>query len=166
MPIEHVKGDVTLPVESTAERVVAHIVNDAGKYGAGVSGAIEKRWPEAAEYYRKQYKLARKNVQLGCVLWTAPPGNIMIAQMVAQHGVRHFGNTRPIRYEFLEECLAKVATAARVLPEKHHFDDRHLQDVSIHMPRIGAGLAGGRWERIEGLIDEVFWDLKVFIYTP
>jgi ATP-dependent helicase HepA len=46
----------------------------------------------------------------------------------------------PIRYEAVEECLAKVAETAREVK------------ASVHMPRIGCGLAGGEWSRIEPLI--------------
>ena len=163
MPLKHIAGDVTDPIKFV-DNVVAHVVNDAGKYGAGVSGAIAKRWPEAEKYYRAQHKYANHKVKLGEVLWSAPDPHLLVAQMVAMRGVRSFGKPKPIRYEALEECLVKVAKAARVLPAP---DDRaSFEHVAIHMPRIGAGLAGGDWDHIEPLIEEVFWDLKVFIYTP
>jgi len=165
MTISHISGDVTELVKSTQHRVVAHIVNDAGKYGAGVSGAIAKAWPEAEEYYRRQYKAARHNVKLGCVLWTGAYDNVMVAQMVAQRGVRSSANAKPIRYDALEECLTKLARGARVLPDADAVRDP-TRNVSIHMPRIGSSLAGGDWGIIEPLIDEVLWDLQVFIYTP
>jgi len=37
-------------------------------------------------------------------------------------------------------CLAKVALKAVAL------------ETSVHMPRIGCGLAGGKWEKIETII--------------
>lgn len=46
----------------------------------------------------------------------------------------------PIRYEATEEALSKVAQEAIA------------KSASVHMPRIGAGLAGGKWEIIEGLV--------------
>ncbi|RAJ47078.1 hypothetical protein K353_00279 [Kitasatospora sp. SolWspMP-SS2h] len=30
----------------------------------------------------------------------------------------------------------------------------HRLGASVHMPRIGCGLAGGRWERIEPLVTD------------
>lgn len=48
----------------------------------------------------------------------------------------------PIRYEAVRSALEKVAVHA-------------LQhDASIHMPRIGCGLAGGTWDKIEPLLTE------------
>lgn len=48
----------------------------------------------------------------------------------------------PIRYEAVRSALEKVAAHA-------------LQhDASVHMPRIGCGLAGGTWDKIEPLLTE------------
>ena len=60
--------------------------------------------------------------------------------MVGQHGMKGSEQAPPIRYEAVEECLGKVAAKAQEL------------GASVHMPRIGSGLAGGRWELIEPLI--------------
>jgi len=65
---------------------------------------------------------------------------VWVANMVGQHGVRGGSRTPPIRYEAVASCLAQLALKAREL------------DASVHMPRIGCGLAGGKWERIEPLI--------------
>jgi len=45
-----------------------------------------------------------------------------------------------IRYAALRQCLATVATFAT---EQH---------ASAHMPRIGCGLAGGRWDVVRELV--------------
>jgi O-acetyl-ADP-ribose deacetylase (regulator of RNase III) len=46
----------------------------------------------------------------------------------------------PILYEAVREALAELARFAR------------SEGASVHMPRIGCGLAGGTWDRIEPLI--------------
>lgn len=48
----------------------------------------------------------------------------------------------PIRYEAVREGLKRVAQEAKSL------------GASVHMPRIGCGLAGGRWEEIEPIIEQ------------
>ncbi len=63
-----------------------------------------------------------------------------VANMVAQHGMRTGSSGPPIRYEAVERCLATVADQAAALA------------VTVHLPRIGCGLAGGRWERIEPIV--------------
>lgn len=47
----------------------------------------------------------------------------------------------PIRYEAVASCLQQVAVKAREL------------GASVHMPRIGCGLAGGEWSKVEPLIE-------------
>ena len=37
-------------------------------------------------------------------------------------------------------------------------------DLSIAIPKIGAGLAGGDWNIIEGILNEVFTDYDITVY--
>jgi len=60
--------------------------------------------------------------------------------MVAQHGYQATAQGPPIRYDAVRECLMKLAVEAKSL------------EASVHMPRIGCGLAGGKWEEIEPII--------------
>jgi hypothetical protein len=66
----------------------------------------------------------------------------LVANMVAQRGTRRGSSGPPIRYDALAACLGQVA--ARALELK----------ASTHMPRIGCGLAGGQWAKVEPLIQE------------
>lgn len=75
--------------------------------------------------------------------------------MIAQHKIN--SNSRgipPIRYDALEKCLIKLSKQALQL------------NASVHMPRIGCGLAGGKWEEIEPLIINylIKKEIKVFVY--
>jgi O-acetyl-ADP-ribose deacetylase (regulator of RNase III) len=60
--------------------------------------------------------------------------------MIGQHGMRHGSGGPPVRYQAIEQCLRTLSDHALELR------------ASVHMPRIGCGLAGGRWDRIEPLI--------------
>lgn len=63
-----------------------------------------------------------------------------VANMVAQRGMKAGSSGPPIRYDAVEQCLRTVADHAERL------------GASVHMPRIGCGLAGGKWERIEPIV--------------
>ena len=67
--------------------------------------------------------------------------HLSVANMVAQHGYVSRANSVAIRYDALAQCLAKLAVQIG-------------QGTLIHMPRIGCGLAGGNWDRIEPLLEE------------
>ena len=57
-----------------------------------------------------------------------------------------------IRYEAIREGLRRVAEFAR----EH--------EATIHMPRIGCGLAGGSWEKVAAIIEEELGGLDVTVY--
>jgi len=61
--------------------------------------------------------------------------------MIGQRGIRSGSDGPPIRYPAVEQCLRTLGDRAIEL------------QASVHMPRIGCGLAGGHWDRIEPLID-------------
>lgn len=82
--------------------------------------------------------------------------DLWVANLIGQHGLRSDRNPVPIRYESVRAGLARVAAFAR----EH--------GASVHMPRIGAGLAGGRWDQIEAIIQEELADrgIGVTVYDP
>lgn len=67
---------------------------------------------------------------------------LWVANLLGQHGIRRAQAAPPIRYEAVRAGLAKVAQFAQ------------LHNATIHMPRIGTGLAGGNWEHIRQLMRE------------
>jgi hypothetical protein len=74
------------------------------------------------------------------------PSGTAIALLVLPVAVLDFDHRYckgpPIRYEALDRCLTALGDKALEL------------DASVHLPRIGCGLAGGRWDRVEPLIGE------------
>lgn len=59
------------------------------------------------------------------------------------------GNKTPIDYEALTLCMRKIN---KIFPGKH-----------IGLPKIGAGLAGGDWSRIKGIIMRELKDMQVTV---
>ena len=45
---------------------------------------------------------------------------------------------------------------------KQNFDQDH--NVQIHAPKFGSGLAGGNWNFISCLIEDIWDGIPVFIY--
>lgn len=159
MPIHEMTGDATRPVQTEGNLVVAHVVNDCGGWGKGFVLAVSKRWPQAEKDYREwaeSGRLGRKpptSFQLGEVLVSKVEPNLSVAHLLAQHGYVGPDNPTPLSYEALTQCLRKLAGIAAV------------QNASIHMPRIGAGLGGGDWPRIRRIIEQDLGHLPVYIYT-
>ena len=150
--MKYVKGDATQP-QASGSRIIAHICNTRGGWGRGFVLALSKRWKEPEQCYRDWYK---QGFNLGDVQFVVVEeyhnGQIVVANMIAQEGISWRNGEPPIRYEALKKCLAKVAERAKEI------------DASIHMPRIGCGLAGGKWKRVEPIVAEVLAGISVTIY--
>lgn len=157
--ISYVKGDATRPI-GMGPKVIAHICNDRGGWGRGFVVAVSKQWPEPEDEYRKWAKST--GFGLGAVQFVRVQPGLHIGNMVAQEGYGR-GNRNPhrtdepdakppIRYDALEKCLSRVAVWARA------------NGVTVHMPRIGCGLAGGRWDEIEPILGRTLTGLSVFVY--
>ncbi len=151
--ISYVSGDATKPV-GAGPKVIAHICNDEGKWGKGFVLAVTQRWKEPEAVYRRQYKQNPKP-QLGDVQFVEVEPQTTVANIIGQHGIRRgSGGMAPIRYGAVETALTKVAEYALA------------HGASVHMPRIGCGLAGGSWEEIEPFIKRSLADqgVDVVIY--
>jgi O-acetyl-ADP-ribose deacetylase (regulator of RNase III) len=145
-PLRIIPGDATVP-QASGPKIIAHICNDLGGWGKGFVLAISRRWPEPEADYRRWHRdRAHNDFGLGAVRLIQVRPDTWVANMVAQHGMRTGSAGPPIRYEAVERCLETVAGHAKRL------------GASVHMPRIGCGLAGGRWELIEPIIVRTLCD--------
>lgn len=130
----------------TGPRIIAHVCNDVGAWGAGFVLAVSERYPEAEEKYRL---VARNDLlTLGTVIFAQPNLQVIVANMVAQ---RAPGTHKPLDLRALEQCLTLVG----------ELQAREGGDVI--MPRIGCGLAGGDWFDVEPIIQRTIE--RAFVYT-
>jgi O-acetyl-ADP-ribose deacetylase (regulator of RNase III) len=142
--IEYRTGDATAPI-GTGPMVIAHGCNDAGAWGAGFVLAVSRRWKAPERAFRAWHKARAENdFGLGAVQLVEVARGLWVANMITQRGIRSAKNPVPLQPDALKTCLATLATWAA----EHH--------ASVHMPRIGAGLAGGRWDEIEPMILHAF----------
>lgn len=148
MAVRYTVGDATRP-EGGGPKVLAHVCNDLGLWGAGFVKAVSARWKAPERDYRRAF--ADGGLKLGDVLFVDVSGELTVANMIAQRGVRRHRGA-PIRYEALRAALRQVARRAKE------------RGASVHMPRIGCGLAGGRWEKVEPLLQKTLKGLDVVVY--
>ena len=172
MQIKYTQGDATQPI-GEGTKIIAHVCNDIGGWGRGFVMAISNKWKRPEKEYRNwaMAKTFRPNewvevqhmnnsddessFELGHVQFVKVEEDIWIANMIAQRDVRKSKDgTPPIRYDAVRKSLARVSAFAK------------RQQASVHMPRIGCGLAGGKWEEIEPLINEqlIVNEVEVVVY--
>ncbi|MEU7577221.1 macro domain-containing protein [Streptomyces sp. NPDC041068] len=152
--ITYVRGDATAPF-GKGVKLIAHVCNDLGGWGKGFVLAVSRRWPEPEKAYRTWHRERAKNdFGLGAVQFVDVGRGLWVANMVGQRGMRTGSKGVPVRYEAIDTALTTLADKAVEL------------GASVHMPRIGCGLAGGKWSRIEPLITErlVAREIAVTVY--
>lgn len=149
MGIYFVKGDATNPVVEDGIRVLPHVCNNLGGWGAGYVLALSKKWKDPEESYRSKTKYILGDID--CVVCDE---KTIVANMIAQNNYMTKNNTIPLRYNSLKECLQKLKLEL----------DKYTEKVTIHMPRIGCGLAGGKWNKVEKLLNEELGDYDIWVY--
>lgn len=175
--IKYVTGDATDP-QGDGNKIITHICNNKGAWGAGFVVPLGKKFPLAEQSYRRwannQFAIKTFEIPSNCSPARFALGNIQlvevksfdnhvkiyVANMIAQHDIYptpcNTGHIPPIRYDSVRQCLDKVAEAA------HHLN------CSVHMPDlIGCGLAGGHRKTVIGLIEEtlIAQGIEVVVYT-
>jgi len=156
--IRYVTGDATRP-QGDGPKVIVHVCNDAGGWGAGFVVAVSRRWKEPEAAYRRWHRSGGDNgagaFELGAVQLVEVGPELWVANLVGQHGLSTVAGVPPVRYEAIRAGLAKVATFAREC------------GATAHMPKIGAGLAGGDWDRISRIIEDELAakGVEVRVYT-
>jgi len=140
MNIRYVTGDATAP-QGDGLKYIVHICNNYGGWGKGFVLAISKRWKQPALEYKKWAKEYLHNLPLGQVQFVKVEEDVYVVNMLAQYGYKSVENPTPIRYNALRTALSSVAIAAG-------------NKASVHMPRIGCGLAGGTWDKVEPIVHE------------
>lgn len=169
-PILYVRGDATEP-QGEGAKIIAHCCNNKGAWGRGFVLALSRRWLAPERAYRTWYRSGhafdsinhRGTTVRGSARFTlgevqlvaVEPHSLYVANLIGQDGIRSDRRLYPpVRYDALRQGLRRVAHYARKL------------EASVHMPRIGAGLAGGRWGTIASIIsDELLaHDVPVTVY--
>lgn len=152
--LQYLTGDATYPAFK-GNKIICHICNDIGKWGKGFVLSLSKRWLSPRNEYYRWYQDCQSSLPLGEIQLVQVEGAIWVANMIAQRSIYNGSNgSPPIRYDALRSCLVDVCERAC------------LKKASVHMPRIGIGLAGGKWEVIEQIIQEelVDKDVRVYVY--
>ena len=138
--IAFVTGDATQP-HGDGPRLIAHVVNDkTPNWGGAFARALREEYPVAQTQFLEWVSTDRNRLRLGAVHLAEVDTDLAVATMVAQRGYGPSARGR-LRYDALRSALISVAEEAR------------RRDASVHMPRIGAGMAGGDWSVIAELIE-------------
>jgi O-acetyl-ADP-ribose deacetylase (regulator of RNase III) len=158
--INYLTGDATAPVMRPA--VICHVCNDKGDWGKGFVLALSRKWKEPEKEYRLWWLKWHRGLPLpstemgfglGRTQFVRVEDDIMVANMVAQHGIGVKKGVIPLRYTALRECLTDLYGSVSQMPKAY----------TVHMPRIGCGLAGGDWDEVVGILEDVI-TVDTYVY--
>lgn len=145
MKLQYRVGDATQPV-GEGTKIITHCCNNVGAWGAGFVLAISRRWPEPEVQYKSLFPGFKDDYtptpELGFVQYVPVEDDTLVANIIGQV----MGGPHPVRYDALYEGLSKV----------HRHMQIHSDPISLHMPRMGSALAGGSWDVVEAIVNEVF----------
>ena len=164
MNLHYIIGDATEPVKRPA--MICHCCNDEGGWGRGFVLALSKKWPTPEAAYREWFRLTKALMpdvlllQLGNVQFVHVAKDIEVVNIIGQHGTQWNGKIPPIRYDAIEKGLKEVY--ARAIEPSSMASG--VKDYTVHMPRIGAVLAGGNWPTIEKIILSTM-TVDTYVYT-
>jgi O-acetyl-ADP-ribose deacetylase (regulator of RNase III) len=137
--LSFVHGNVLAPA-GAGSKVICQLVNDQARvWGGGVARSAAEKFPAAQRDFSRWLWEIPKPERLGRVHFAELGRANFLASLVAQEGYGPSPSPR-IRYAPLEHCLSQVA----------QFALDHA--ANVHMPRIGAGLSGGAWDTVEGIV--------------
>lgn len=158
--IEYYVGDVTNHKRERDVVVIPHCCNNVNLMGAGVAKALYTKWPEVKDKYHSMYQT------LGLVSYVkVDDGKTIICNMIGQDGIKIGYNDKgiavgddgrpPVRYSSLCIAMTDVANKAEGY------------NPEIHCPLFGCDLAGGDWNIVSTLIEEIwcpFFPVKCIIH--
>lgn len=137
--------------------VIVHGCNAQGAMGSGVARVIKTKWPVVYTDYRSMYK--QYGLETGDVIYSHVEENLYVANAITQEFYRGCKDGPEldvyVDYQAVGRCFQDIID---------FFDEYPDITRNIHMPFIGAGLAGGSWNRIEGIIKEVLKDTDINLY--
>jgi len=118
------------------------ICDEEGSWG-GFARSLSHRWPDLELHFRAWERgeiAGAPPFRLGSVLVVQVEPEIWVGNMLAKRGKHARRGSTVIDYHALDQALATVTDEAISL------------GLSVHMPRIGASLAGGQWHLIERIV--------------
>jgi hypothetical protein len=81
--------------------------------------------------------------------------NIIVANIIGQYDIYPRDGKIPLDYEALEKGFKFIIEIFKM----------HKMPLTVHMPKIGCGLAGGDWNRVEEIIKNTFINSNIEVYV-
>ena len=150
--IQYVSGNlITMALDNKFD-VIVHGCNCQNVMGAGIARQIRDTFPKA--YILDQATRMGDRGKLGHLGIAREIINEKPLTVVNAYTQFSYGRGKQVSYEAIESCFRRLYSS---------FVYKKLPIAKIGMPMIGAGLAGGDWCRIEGILNKELGDGDVTV---
>lgn len=144
---------------------VPHVCNNLDLFGAGFAASIDSQYPIVkANYHMLGKNFLRHNLGHAQIVKVKEDKKYKHAfyavNMIAQNGIKSVSNPRPLNYAALVKSMIQVS---QFIQNNTGFSNK-TENVEIHTPKFGSGLAGGNWNFISDLIEDIWGKYTVFVY--
>ena len=145
---------------------IPHVCNNIDGYGAGFAAQVSDKFPIAKQNYHMLGKpFLSKNLgysQIVKVLENKISKNALyIVNMIAQNGLISYKNPRPLNYG----SLVKSMNNLNLYINSNTGFLKKTETIEIHCHKFGSGLAGGNWNFISDLIDDIWGHYHIVVYN-
>lgn len=142
--------------------IIPHVCNNIGVFGGGFTGSILDRYP----IVKINFDMLGNQPKLGHTQFVTVKTEekyrhkLIFANMIAQNKTIGYSNARPLNYAALVKCMSTIKTFI-----ENEMKNQDSSGIEIHAPKFGSGLAGGNWLFISDLIDDIWKNTPIYIYT-
>ncbi len=145
---------------------IPHVCNNIDLFGAGFAAVIADQYPESkANYHMLGKKFLRQNLGHSQIIKIKEDPkykhSLYVVNMIAQNGIKNTSNTRPLNYAALTKSMVQLSNFIYM----NTGFSKQTEKIEIHAPKFGSGLAGGNWQFISDLIEDIWFNFTVFIYN-
>lgn len=145
---------------------VPHVCNNIDLFGAGFAAQVAQNFPTVkADYHLLGKKFLSDNPGYSQILkiYEEPKykHKLYFVNMIAQNGVIGPKNPRPLNYLSLVKSMISLS---RFIENNTGYSQK-TEQIEIHCPKFGSGLAGGNWNFISNLIEDIWGKYTVFVYN-
>jgi O-acetyl-ADP-ribose deacetylase (regulator of RNase III) len=139
-----IKGDLIQLAKQGEFDVIAHGCNCFCTMGSGIAKSIRLHFPQA---YKADMQTKKGDAEKLGTCSYAETEELVIINAYTQF---NYGRGRVfVDYKAVRNCMKWIA--------------KNYPKSKIGLPKIGAGLAGGDWDKIQEIIEEEMGDLDVTI---
>lgn len=145
---------------------VPHVCNNIDLFGAGFAAQVANNYPIVKQDYHLLGKnFLRNNFGYSQIVkvYENPKykHKLFFVNMISQNGTRSPINDRPLNYLALVKSMSSLS---QYIINNTGFLNKS-ENVEIHAPRFGSGLAGGDWNFISDLINDIWGKFFVTVYN-